>query len=260
MTGSVLRRALDELRDAVVVVTGGGRGLGRSIAEGFAREGSTVVIVGRNADTLATAAAEMAPLAGRVHPMPADVADEAAMAALSEAVLARFGRVDVLVNNAGINPFYRRAEDTPVDEWRKVLDVNLTGVFLGSVRFGRAMLERGSGSIINVTSIAGHVGLLRTTAYCAAKGGVEMMTRQLAMEWADRGVRVNAVAPAYFETDLTAGLRANESLSSRILSRVPMARFGTADELTGACLYLASSAASYVTGQTIMVDGGWKAG
>ncbi len=259
MTGSVLRQALDGLRGKVVVVTGGGRGLGRAIAQGFADEGAEVVIVGRDAATLATTAAEMVGHGARVHPYAADISDPVAVEGLASHLLDHFGRVDALVNNAGINPYYKRAEDTSFAEWKQLIDVNLTGVFLASTQIGRSMLERRSGSIVNITSVAGHVGLSRATAYCAAKGGVEMMTRQLAIEWADRTVRVNCVAPAYFESDLTAGLRSHDRLSAKIVGRTPLGRYGKADELTGACLYLASSAASYVTGQTIMVDGGWTA-
>jgi NAD(P)-dependent dehydrogenase (short-subunit alcohol dehydrogenase family) len=251
MSGSVLREGLDALRGKSVIVTGGGRGLGRAIAAGFAAEGARVAIVGRSRDTLEAAAAEMD---GEVRAVPADVSSEAEIEAAVAAVREAFGGVDVLVNNAGVNPFYKRAEETSLEEWRQIIDVNLTGVFLACKHAGRAMLEAGSGSIVNVTSVAA-----RTTAYCAAKGGVELMSRQLAMDWASRGVRVNAVGPGYFATDLTEGLRGNDWLAGHVTSRTPMGRFGEASELVGACLYLASPAASYVTGTALMVDGGWTA-
>lgn len=253
---SVLREGLDALRGKAVIVTGGGRGLGRAIAAGFAAEGCRVAILGRNRATLEAAAAEMG---GEVRAFAADVSDEAEVEAAVAAVRDAFGGVDVLVNNAGVNPFYKRAEDTSLEEWRQIIDVNLTGVFLACKHAGRAMLEAGSGSIVNVTSVAAKVGLARTTAYCAAKGGVELMTRQLALDWAPRGVRVNAVGPGYFATDLTEGLRGNDRLAGHVTGRTPMGRFGAADELVGACLYLASPAASYVTGAALMVDGGWTA-
>lgn len=256
MSGSVLRRALDSLSGRVVIVTGGGRGLGRSIAEGFISEGCRVAITGRNRDRLEATAAEMG---GEVMVRPADAADEDQVEAACAAVVARWGRIDALVNNAGINPFYRRAEHTTRSEWQQIIDVNLTGVFFACKHAGRVMLQQGSGSIVNVTSVAAKLALDRTTAYCAAKAGVERMTGELSLEWAGRGVRVNTVGPGYFTTDLTEGMRANEALAGKVLARTPMARFGVPDELVGACLFLASDAASYVTGASIMVDGGWTA-
>lgn len=256
MSGSVLRRALDSLSGRVVIVTGGGRGLGRSIAEGFISEGCRVAITGRNRDRLEAAAAEMG---GEVMAHAADAADEDQVEAACAAVVARWGRIDALVNNAGINPFYRRAEHTTRSEWQQIIDVNLTGVFFACKHAGRVMLQQGSGSIVNVTSVAAKVALDRTTAYCAAKAGVERMTGELSLEWAGRGVRVNMVGPGYFITDLTEGMRANEALAGKVLARTPMNRFGLPDELVGACLFLASDAASYVTGASIMVDGGWTA-
>jgi len=256
MTGSTLRQALNDLSGKVVIVTGAGRGLGRAIAEGFVAEGCRVVITGRDRKTLARAAAEMA---GEVLCHPADVADEDQVAALCAAVRDHWGRIDVLVNNAGINPFYKRAEHTERSEWQQIIDVNLTGVFFACKHAGQTMLAQGAGAIVNITSVAARVALDRTTAYCAAKAGVERMTAELGLEWAKRGVRVNAVGPGYFATDLTAGLRGNEALAAAITARTPMGRFGRPDELVGACLFLASDAAAYVTGATLMVDGGWTA-
>lgn len=256
MTASGLRRALDGLSDRVAIVTGGGRGLGRAIAEGFLAEGCRVAIVGRSPETLEATAKEMG---GNVMACPADMADEDQVAAMCEAVAQRWARIDILVNNAGINPFYKRAEHTCQSEWRQVIDVNLTGVFFACKHAGNFMLDQGAGAIVNVTSVAAKVALDRTTAYCAAKAGVERMTAELGLEWAQRGVRVNAVGPGYFATDLTEGLRGNEGLAGKITARTPMGRFGVPDELVGACLFLASDAASYITGTTIMVDGGWTA-
>lgn len=239
----------------VVVVTGGGRGLGRAVAEGFANAGAKVAIAGRGAG-IEQAAAEIGPA---VRGYACDVANEEAYTNFARRVADELGVPDVLVNNAGVNPWYKRPEDTPLAQWQEIIGVNLTGVFLGCKLFGAQMLARGSGSIINISSVAARSGLPRTAAYCAAKGGVEALTRSLAVDWAEKGVRVNSVGPGYFETDLTSGLRSNESLSSMVLAHTPMRRFGRPQELVGICLYLGSDAASYVTGQSMMVDGGWTA-
>lgn len=243
----------------VAIVTGGGRGLGRAIAEGFAAAGARVVLAGRIQATLDDAVSAIRAGGGLAQAVQADVQSEASIAALCEAVVSEHGGIDVLVNNAGINPWYKAPEDTSLDEWRAVIDTNLTGVFLICKHAGKAMIARGSGAIVNITSVAGRLGLARTTAYCAAKGGVELLTRQLAFDWAKKGVRVNAVAPGYFETDLTEGLRGHDILFERVVGRTPLGRFGVPAEVVGACLFLASPMASYITGQSLAVDGGWTA-
>lgn len=245
----------------VVIVTGGGRGLGLSISRGFAAAGARVAIVGRSQETLERAVQEISTAGGAAaaSSFVADISDEASVTAMCAAVLKSHGRIDILVNNAGINPWYKAAEDTSLDEWHQIIDVNLTGVFLACREAGRVMLKAGSGAIINISSVAGRVGLAKTTAYAAAKGGVELLTRQLALDWARRGVRVNAVAPGYFETDLTEGLRNHPVLGTRVIERTPIGRFGHPDEIVGACLFLASPAAAYVTGHSLAVDGGWTA-
>ncbi len=188
----------------------------------------------------------------------ADVAREADVLALRDAVLARFGRIDVLVNNAGINPIWRGIEKISLEDWQAIVDVNLTGVFLCCKHLGRVMAERGAGSIVNVSSVAGHVGLTRSVPYCATKGGVEMLSKALALDWAKR-VRVNCLAPGYVDTDLTSGLLHHQTLSRPFLDHTPMGRFGVPADMAGAAVFLASDASAYMTGQSLVVDGGWTA-
>jgi gluconate 5-dehydrogenase len=238
------------------VVTGGSRGIGLAIARAMTRAGAKVLIASRSPDSVGHAVSE---LGGETCGFAADVSQEADVAALAKSALAQLGRVDILVNNAGINPYFKRTEHTPLSEWQHIIDVNLTGVFLCTQAFGRAMLEQGSGSIVNITSVAAHTGLTRGAAYCAAKAGVEAMAKSLTKDWAVRGVRVNNIAPGYVKTDLTEGLAANDALRGGIEARTPMGRLAEPHEMAGAAVFLASDAASYISGATIAVDGGWIA-
>jgi NAD(P)-dependent dehydrogenase (short-subunit alcohol dehydrogenase family) len=259
MSPTAPRSDLFRLDGKVAIVTGGGRGIGRAIAQSLAEHGATVVIAGRDEATLAKALPELTAVSPRSAFHTLDVTREDSVAALEAWVTARFGFAEILVNNAGINPFYRAAEHVTLGEWQQLIEVNLTGVFLCCRAFGVHMLANGAGSIINVTSVAGHVGLQKTTAYCAAKGGVEMMTRSLALDWSPKGVRVNTLAPGYVETDLTAGMRDHPVLADRLRAKTPMGRFAAPSELAGAAVFLASPASSYMTGQSVVVDGGWTA-
>ena len=253
---------LFDLTGKVAIVTGGGRGIGRAIAEALAVFGAHVVLAGRTRATLEEAAAAIgaatAPAVAAV-PAVADVAREADVLSLRDSVLARCGRIDVLVNNAGINPVWRTIEKTSLADWQAIIDVNLTGTFLCCKHIGGAMASRGSGSVINLSSVAGHVGLVRSAPYCASKGGVEMLTKALALEWAERGVRVNCLAPGYIDTDLTSALLHHGTHGKPFLAHTPMRRFGAPSDLTGAAVFLASDASLYMTGQSLVVDGGWTA-
>ncbi len=246
-----------DLTGHVAVVTGGGRGLGRAIAEGLARHGATLVLCGRTEATLTEAAAA---IGGTVLTVVADVSQEADVLRVRDAALERFGAIHVLVNNAGVNPIYAGIERTSLAEWQHILDVNLTGTFLCCKHLGTPMAAAGRGSIITISSVAGQVGLRRSVPYCATKGGVELLTKALALDWAAKGVRVNCIAPGYFETDLTAGMRENAAMSERLLAMTPMGRFGTDADIVGAAVFLASPASAYVTGQSLVVDGGYVAG
>jgi gluconate 5-dehydrogenase len=245
-----------DLSGTVAVVTGGGRGIGLEIAKGLARHGAKLVLAGRTEATLATAAAEIGqPASVQV----ADVAREADVLALRDAVLHRHGKIDALVNNAGINPIFRGIERISLEDWQSIIDINLTGTFLCCKHIGRVMVEQGRGSIINISSVAGHVGLLRSVPYCASKGGVEMLTRALALDWAKQGVRVNTLAPGWVDTDLTHGLLEHDVHGRRLLDHTPMGRFATAADMVGAAVFLASDASAYMTGQSLLMDGGWTA-
>lgn len=248
-----------DLSGRVCIVTGGGRGIGASISHSLAAAGAQVVLTGRTMATLEATARDIEQAGGKAHAMVADVSVEADVIALAAEVERRFGVPHVLVNNAGVNAVYKPVETTTLAEWNEIIGVNLTGVFLATREFGRMMLAAGRGSIINVSSVGGRVGLFKTGPYCASKGGVELFTRSVAIDWAKKGVRVNTVAPAYVETDLTSGLRQHPVLAERLIGRTPMGRFAAPDEIGGAVLFLASDASSYVTGQTIGVDGGWTA-
>jgi NAD(P)-dependent dehydrogenase (short-subunit alcohol dehydrogenase family) len=245
-----------DLTGRVAVVTGGGRGIGRAIADGLARHGAQVVLSGRTEATLLDTAKA---IGERASTQVADVSREADVLALRDAVLTRHGRIDVLVNNAGINPIFRGIERISLDEWQSIIDINLTGAFLCCKHLGGAMVEQGRGSIINISSVGGHVGLLRSVPYCASKGGVEMLTRALALDWAQRGVRVNTLAPGWVDTDLTHGLLEHDLHGKRLLDHTPMGRFATAGDMVGAAVFLASDASAYMTGQSLLIDGGWTA-
>ena len=245
-----------DLTGRICIVTGGGRGIGRAIAEGLARHGATVVLSGRTEAVLNETAAA---IGERASVQTADVAREADVLALRDTVLARHGRIDVLVNNAGINPIFRGIERTSLEDWQSIIDINLTGTFLCCKYIGGVMAEQGGGSIINISSVGGHVGLLRSVPYCASKGGVEMLTRALALDWAKRGVRVNTLAPGWVDTDLTHGLLEHDVHGKRLLDHTPMGRFATGGDMAGAAVFLASDASAYMTGQSLLIDGGWTA-
>ena len=243
-----------DLTGKVAIVTGAGRGIGRGMAEGLARHGAFVVLVGRTQATLDEAAIA---IGDKALVQVADVSREADVVALRDATLARTGRIDVLVNNAGVNPIFRGIERIGLDEWQHIIDVNLTGVFLCCKHIGAAIQQ--GGSIINVSSVAGHGGLPRSVPYCASKGGVEMLTKALALDWAKRGVRVNTLAPGWVDTDLTHGLLGHDVHGRRLLDHTPMGRFAVPNDMAGGVVFLASDASAFMTGQSLVIDGGWTA-
>jgi NAD(P)-dependent dehydrogenase (short-subunit alcohol dehydrogenase family) len=249
---------LFSLRGKVAVVTGASSGLGVVFARALAGAGASVVLAARRVDRIERLAAELGRDGTAALAVACDVSKEGDVDRLVAATRERFGRADVLVNNAGISS-PAPAEAEPLAVWQSVLDVNLTGVFLCSQRFGRAMLEQGSGVIVNVASVLGVVasGQIPQASYAATKAAVVNLTRELAAQWARRGVRVNALAPGWFPTEMTADMFGDERSLAWMRSRTPLGRGGRLEELVGPLLFLASDASSFVTGHVLTVDGGW---
>jgi len=243
----------------VAVVTGSSRGIGLAIAAALGEAGATVVVNGRSAESAAAGAETVRAVGGTAHPIGADVTRAEEMERLIAETAERFGGLDLMVNNAGVSEFYKRAEAVTEADWDAVMASNLKSVFLGCSAAGRRMKEQGGGVIINVTSIGGLSVLPRLLAYCAAKAGIVQVTRVLAVEWAQYGIRVNAIAPGWVETDMARGLLQHPVFGAQLMQRTPMNRAAQPDEIAGAAVYLASEAASFVTGHTLAVDGGWTA-
>ena len=247
---------LFSLEGRVAIVTGASSGLGTQMARALHNAGATVVIAARRFDRLKALADELP----NSLPVACDVARDDDIAALVDAAMTNYGRIDVLVNNAGVGEPIA-AVDEPIDEFRQTVAVNLTATFALCQQAGRHMLAAGKGSIINVASILGLVGagMFASASYSASKGAVVQLSRDLAAQWARQGVRVNALAPGWFETEMTADMFADEKAMTLVRRKTPMARPGLPGELDGALVYLASDASSFVTGQVLAVDGGWTA-
>lgn len=252
-----MAHSLFDLAGRTAVVVGGTSGIGRVLALGLAEGGADVVATARRADLTDAVASEIEALGRRTLRVTSDVADVASLERLREAVLETFGNVDIVVIAAGIT---KRVATLSMDEadWQRIVDTNLTGTLRVCRVFGAPMVARGYGRIITIASLSSFVGLLEVAAYTATKSAVAGLTRALAVEWAPHGVNVNAIAPGVFKTDLNRALLESPR-GQEFLLRTPMKRFGEIPELVGAAIYLASEASSFVTGQLVVVDGGFLA-
>ena len=249
---------LFSLEGKTAVITGGTSGIGRALSLGLAEAGANVIATARRQQQVEETASAIEAIGRKTLRVPSDVSDRSSLEQLAAAVLATFGNVDILINCAG------RIKRTPTltmpeDEWAAILDSNLTGTLRACQVFGKHMLQRGYGRIVNITSLNSFVALNEVAAYAASKSAVSSLTRSLAVEWSKRGVTVNAIAPGVFRTDLNAQLLDSTPRGHELLMRTPMGRFGKTEELVGAAIFLASDASSFVTGHTIVVDGGFLA-
>lgn len=246
-----------DFQGKVAIVTGGTRGIGKCIALAFAESGASVVVAARKVELLEIVTKEIQAGGGDGSYVKCDLNYDKEIFNLIEKTMQRHGRIDILVNNSGISPFVKRSEEVTKEMWQEVIQVNLLAPFMLIREAGKIMMKQNWGRIINIASVGGMVALPRQIAYCATKAALIQMTKVLAVEWAEKyDITVNAIAPGYFATDLTEGMRASEKISRDLLQRNPSRRFGQPDEMANAALYLASEGASFTTGSVLVVDGG----
>jgi gluconate 5-dehydrogenase len=249
---------LFDLSGRTALVTGSSRGLGRAIAEGFAAAGASIVLNGSDPGRLASAAAEMRASGRSVHEALFDVTDEKAITAAFERLDQEGVAIDILVNNAGIQ-LRRPMVELATDDWRRVIETNLTSAFVIGREAARRMIPRGRGKVINIGSLTSELARATVAPYTVAKGGIKMLTRAMTAEWAEHGIQANAIGPGYMLTDMNQALVDNPTFDAWVKGRTPSRRWGKPGELIGTAIFLASEASDYVNGQIIYVDGGMLA-
>jgi 2-deoxy-D-gluconate 3-dehydrogenase len=247
-----------DLSGKSAIVTGGSKGIGFGMACALAHAGADIVVVSRNLTEGEQAAQEIRSMGRQAIAISCDVTVPEAVDAMVEKAVAAFGKVDILLNNAGMNIRKPVVELAP-EEWDKVLNTNLKGIFLVARRVGKEMIKQKSGKVINIASILGMIGLPMLGPYAASKGGIVQLTKVMALEWAQYGINVNAIAPAYIKTPMTEGWLADKERLNPILAATPLGRLGSVEDLAGPVVFLASEWSSYITGHILMVDGGWVA-
>lgn len=246
------------LKGKIALITGSAQGLGKEIALGIAQRGASLILadVAYPEETV-----EQAERAGvDCIAFQTDISHETEVKELADRAFSEYGKIDILVNNAGVSQLsYTPSEDLPLEEWDRIIRINLRGTFICCKHLGKLMISAGRGSIVNIASTAGITGVPRAPAYCASKAGVILLTKTLALEWAKYNIRVNAIAPHYLETELTRGLRESERVHDGLVRPIPMKRFGKPREVVGIVLLLVSDASSYTTGAVYSADGGYLA-
>jgi NAD(P)-dependent dehydrogenase (short-subunit alcohol dehydrogenase family) len=247
-----------ELKGQKILVTGGSKGIGRDIANSFSSLGADVIITGRNETSLKSVTEELGSTNPKCSYLVADMLDVNSIREMVDSAVSILGGLDLVVNNAGIN-IAKPAIEVTEEDWDRVVDTNLKGTFFCSQCAGKYMIPQRYGKIINIVSQMAFVGYFNRSAYCASKGGAVQLTKALAIEWAPYGIKVNAVAPTFIETELTKNMFTDQSFREDVLRRIPLGSLATPSDVTGAVLYLASNLANFLTGETIRVDGGWTA-
>jgi len=247
-----------DLSGKVGIVTGAGRGMGYHIALALAKYGADLVVCSRTVPELERVGEEIEKLGRRVLIQQMDVQKIPEIHAMVSKSVEGFGHIDILVNNAGIN-IPQWAEDVTEEAWDGIMDINLKGLFFCAQAVGKVMIQQKKGKIINISSQSGSVGLLRRAVYCASKGGVNLLTKVLAVEWAPHNVKVNAIAPTFIETPMTKPMFQDKDFSDYVLGNIPLGRVGKPEDVIGAVVYLASDASDLVTGHILLIDGGWTA-
>jgi len=249
---------LFSLRDKVALVTGAGKGLGKSMALALSESGAHVVVVSRTLPDIEATAKEIQENGGKSLPIAVDVTKEEGVVRMVETILREFKTIDILVNNVGTfigGPLL----ESSIEDWHKMLEINLTSTYLCSKVVGKHMVERQNGKIINISSALGIFGARDSGAYCASKGGVIQLTKALAIEWAKYNINVNSIAPYSLETEKTSAMLEDEKVKKALISKIPLSRIGQPSDVSGTVVFLASKASDYITGQIIFVDGGFSA-